>query len=70
MLEMLHLDVSKVDLGVAHIAVATYAYFIISFVFRFTLQMFHLDVSKVDRVLHVTVRLLLLVRHCGSCADA
>jgi hypothetical protein len=26
MLEMLHLDVSKVDLGVAHVAVATYAY--------------------------------------------
>jgi hypothetical protein len=30
------------------------------------LQMFYLDVSKVDLVLQADVRLLVVVRHCGS----
>jgi len=72
---MLYLDVSKVDRGVAHVAMVTYACFTRMFqVFHlflyFMLQMFHLDVSKVDRVLHAVVQLLLPVRRHGSRAEA
>jgi hypothetical protein len=66
---MFRLDVLKVDLGVALVAMNTYVSSVSS-VFRFMLQMFHLDVSKVDRVLHAVVRLLLMVRLRGSCAGA
>jgi hypothetical protein len=49
--QMYHLDVSKVDLGVAHVAVATHACFKYFSCFGLMLRMFYLDVSKVDRVL-------------------
>jgi len=73
--QIFYLDVSKVDLGVAHVAMATHACFKRMFqVFHlfsyFMLQMFHLDVSKVDRVLHAVVQLLLPVRRHGSRAEA
>jgi hypothetical protein len=50
MLQVFHLDVAKVDLDVAYIAMAIHAsvcfkYFIC---FRCMLHVFHLDVSKVD----------------------
>jgi len=45
---MFHLDVSKVDLGFAHVAMATTHVSTVSSVFRLMLQVFHLDVSKVD----------------------
>ena len=50
MLQMFHLDVSKVDLSVAHVVVVIHACFIS---FRHMLQMFYLDVLKVDLVLHM-----------------
>jgi hypothetical protein len=69
--QMYHLNVSKVDLGVAHVAVATHACFKCFSCFGLMLQMFYLDVSKVDQVLQVVIRLLLLLRRRrGSCARA
>ena len=53
MLQMLRLDVSNVDLGVAHVAMVIHACFKCFIYFRRMLQMFHLDVSKVDLVLHM-----------------
>ena len=44
---MFHLDVSKVDLGFAHVAMATTHVSTVSSVFRLMLQVFHLDVSKI-----------------------
>jgi len=43
MLQIFYLDVAKVDLDVAYVAMP------IHICFRRMLQMFHLDVSKVDR---------------------
>jgi hypothetical protein len=48
MLQMFHLDVSKVDLGVAHVAVAICACFKCLICFRRMLQVFYLDDPKVD----------------------
>ena len=45
---MFHLDVSKIDFSVAHVAMAIHAYFKCFICFRRMLQMFYLDVSKVD----------------------
>ena len=46
---MFHLDVAKVDLDVAYVAITKYAYYKPMFhVFRCMLQIFHLHVSKVD----------------------
>ena len=56
---MFYLDVSKVDLDVAHVEVATCACFKCFIYFGLMLQMFHLDVLKVDQVLQATVHLLL-----------
>ena len=53
MLQMFHLDVQNVDLGVAHVAMAIHACFKCFIYYRRMLQMFHLDVSKVDMVLHM-----------------
>ena len=58
MLRVFHLDISKVDLGVAHVANGYTRLFQshvpnVSSVFRRMLQMFHLNVSKVDQVLHM-----------------
>jgi hypothetical protein len=48
MLQMFHLDVLKVDLDVAHVAMAIHACFKCFIRFRHMLQMFHFDISKVD----------------------
>jgi hypothetical protein len=58
MLQMFHLDVSKVDLSVAHVANGYTRMFqshvsSVSSVFICMLQKFYLDVLKVDRVLHM-----------------
>jgi hypothetical protein len=45
---MFYLDVSKVDFGVAHVAVAICAYFKCLICFRRMLQVFYLDDPKVD----------------------
>jgi hypothetical protein len=45
----IHLDIAKVDLGVAHVAMVTHmfqAHVSFSSIFRRMLQMFHLDVLK------------------------
>jgi hypothetical protein len=62
---MFHLDISKVDLGVGHVTVATHTHVSSAcfIYFGLKLQKFYLDVLKVDRVLQVVVRLLLLLRH-------
>jgi hypothetical protein len=78
MLQMFHLNVSKIDrwpstryLGVAHVSMAIYVCFKCFICFRLMMQMFHLDVSKVDRMLQAVVRQLLLLRHRrGSRAGA
>jgi hypothetical protein len=63
---MFHLHVSKVNL-VLHILQLLYSHVSnVSSIFRRILQMFYLDVSKVDLVLQADVRLLVVVRHCGS----
>jgi hypothetical protein len=59
--QMFHLDVSKIDLGVAHVAMAPHACFKYFICLGLMLQMFHLDVSKVNRVLQAAVHLLLRV---------
>ena len=46
MLQMFHLDVSKVDLGVAHVAMAIHACFKCFIYLRRILQTFNLDVFK------------------------
>jgi dolichyl-phosphate-mannose--protein O-mannosyl transferase len=53
MLQMFYLNVSNVDLGVAHVAMTIYACFKCFIYFRHMSQMLHLDVSKVDLVLHM-----------------
>jgi hypothetical protein len=54
--QVFHLDVVKVDLNIAYVAMIKYTYCKSMFqVFKRMLQMFHLDVSKVDLgVAHVT----------------
>jgi hypothetical protein len=60
-LQIFHLDVSKVDLGVTHVAMVIYVFqahvLSVSSIFRRMLQMFYLDVLKVDLVLHVSFTL-------------
>jgi hypothetical protein len=51
MLQMFHLDVRKVYLGVAYVAMATHTCFKCFICFRRMLQMFHLDISKADLML-------------------
>ena len=69
--QMYHLNVLKIDLGAAHVVVATHACFKCFICFGLMLQMFYLNVSKVDQVLEAAVHLLLLLRHHrGSCAGA
>jgi hypothetical protein len=63
MLQMFHLDVSKLNLGVAYDAVAIHACFKCFIYFRRMLQMFYLDIAKVDLVLHI---LLWLYTHVSS----
>ena len=63
MLQMFHLNVSKVNLGVAHVAMAIHACFKCFIYFRRMFQIFHLDVSKVDPVL---LMLLWLYTHVSS----
>jgi hypothetical protein len=53
MLQIFHLDVSKVDLDVVHVAMAIHACFKCFICFIHMLQMFHLDVAKIDLILHV-----------------
>ena len=60
---MFHLDVSKVNLGVAHVAMAIHACFKCFICFRCMLQMFYLDVVKVDLVLHM----LWAIHTCFKC---
>jgi hypothetical protein len=70
---MFYLDVSNVDLGVAHVAMAIHACFKRMFqvflYFRRMLQMFHLDVSKVDMVLHMWLWLYTHVSSVSSTSD-
>ena len=47
------MDVSNVDFGVAHVAMAIHACFKCFIYFRRMLQMFHLDIVKVDLVLNM-----------------
>jgi hypothetical protein len=61
MLQNFHLGVLKVDLGVAHIAMAIHACFKCFIYFICMLQMFHLDVAKVDLILHM---LLMAIHVC------
>jgi hypothetical protein len=52
----------KVDLGVAHVAMAIHACFKCFICFRHMLQMFYLDVAKVDLMLH-----MLAIHACFRC---
>jgi len=54
-LQMFYLNVSNIDLGVAHIAIVIHACFKCFNYFRLMLQMLHLDVFKVDLMLHMLV---------------
>jgi hypothetical protein len=60
---MFYLNVSNVDIGVAHVAMTIYACFKYFIYFRHMLQMLYLDVLKVDLVLHM---LLWLYMHVSS----
>jgi hypothetical protein len=48
MLQLFHLDVAKVELDIAYVAMPIHACFKCFVCFRRMLQMFYLDVSKVD----------------------
>ena len=48
MLQVFHLNVAKVDLDVAYVAMTIHACFKCFICFRCMLQVFHLDISKVD----------------------
>jgi hypothetical protein len=54
MLQVLHLNVSKVDRDVDHVAMVFQVCVpnILS-VFKHMLQMFHLDIAKIDLMLHM-----------------
>jgi hypothetical protein len=54
MLQLFHLDVSKVDLVLQQVSQMHVLY--VSSVFRRMLQVLHPDVLKVDRVLHLCPR--------------
>jgi hypothetical protein len=69
MLQMFRLDVLKVDLGVAHVAMAIHAYFKCFICFRHMLQMFHLDIAKVDLMLHMLLWLYTYVSSVSSISD-
>jgi hypothetical protein len=63
---MVYLDVSKVDLGVAHITMGyTHVSSVLS-IFRRMLQMFLLDVSKADLVARVVMATHMFQTHVSS----
>jgi hypothetical protein len=63
MLQVFHLNVTKIDLDVAYVVMAIHACFKCFIHFRRMLQVFHLDVSKLDLGgTYVAICMVLLLR--------
>jgi hypothetical protein len=72
MLQMFHLDVSKLDLGVGcctHVAMPIHTCCKCFIYFGRMLQIFHLDVLKIDLVLHILLWLYMYVSNVSSVLD-